>query len=97
MARKSEREAQLELALRGKTDSMEMAQAIIDIALRALGQKSLTAIALVADVILFAWVMFSPSWERLASAVLFAIAAWFTVYYRYERKSDHEERPVSSQ
>lgn len=95
MARKSERETQLELALRGKTEAMELAQAIIGIGLQALGQKSLTAIALIVDSILFGWVMVAPSWERLACAVLFAIAAWFTVYYRHERKAPDEERPVS--
>lgn len=96
MARKSERETQLELALRGKTEAMELAQAIIGIGLQALGQKSLTAIALIVDSILFSAVMVWPSWERLAGAVLFSIAAWFTVYFRHERKPPHEEGPVSS-
>lgn len=94
MARKSEREQQLELALAGKTEASRLVQEMIAIGLRALGTRMLTAIALVGDVSLFAWVMVAPSWERLLGAALFAVSSWTLVNFKWERKAFDEEGPV---
>lgn len=79
MARMTEREKQLELALHNKTEASLLVQQIISVGLKALSGRILTTIALMGDVVFFVWVMAVPTWERLLGAVLFAIASYCVV------------------
>lgn len=91
MARKSEREHQLELELSGKTEAMRVTQAIIRVGIEALSARMLTALALTLDAVLFFWCMVAPEWERLAAAVIFAIASWAVVNYRPPQGGERNE------
>lgn len=91
MPRISEREKQLELALHNKTEATQLMQQIINVGIRLLSARFLTAVALLGDCILFGWAMASGGWDRIAAAVLFAIATWCLVNVKYERKAhDHQ-------
>lgn len=92
MPRVSEREKQLELALHNKTEATQLMQAMISVGLRALSVRILTTVALLGDCVLFGWAMASGGWDRLAAAVLFAVATWCLVNVKYERKVSNEHQ-----
>jgi membrane protein implicated in regulation of membrane protease activity len=49
-------------------------------ALALITERFLTILGIVADSIMFGWVMYWPSWERVVGATLFAIAIHFLVH-----------------
>lgn len=85
-----EKAKQMQLALEEKSEALEQTMRIIRVGLDALGARMLTTLALVGDFVLFAWFFFAGGWERLAAAVLFAIATWCLLNLKLpkERKPD---------
>ena len=88
---KADRIQQLELELnqaKEKNRELQMVQEFVAVGLRALSLRMLTTFALLADFVLFAWCVASPSWVSLAAAVLFAIASWAVLHLKPERKDE---------
>lgn len=58
---------------------LHLMASLVNIGLRALGTQALTFFALILDAVMFGWAMIDGTWQRIAAAVLFAIATWCLV------------------
>lgn len=64
---------------------------LISIAMKALEPRTLTALALTLNMLVFVFVLYTGGWDRLAMATVFAIANWCLVNLQFsKRKDDHE-------
>lgn len=83
---KGERIEQLELQLEAQKkryhDDIEMAQQLVALALRALSDRMLTTLVLIADCVMFSWALYNGAWQSVLTAVLFAVASWGVLYLR---------------
>jgi len=64
-----------------KRQAVQVAQTagMVRVAMQALGMRMLLLLAMLLDAGMFSWAMMVGTWDRIAAAVLFAIATWFLI------------------